>query len=201
MRARFQLVGGDHFVDESDAERVFAGHGLAAQHHLQRAAHADEARQSLRASRSGKGADPALREPERDAGRGEPKVAAERELEPASERHAVENGNRDEAGAGDGIDGSAYRGVVRETGGEVHALALLEVGAGAERAAAAARSSTTRARLSSSVGHRLLQRGARGDAERVHALGALQPDFEYVVADRFQGNFLVHWNPLRWWKP
>ena len=195
MRARFQLRREDHFVDESDAKRVFAGHGLAAQHHVQRAAHADEARQSLRASRTRKGADPALREPERDAGCGKPEVAAERELEPSSERHAVENGNRHEPGTRDGVDGSADRGVVRKARGEVHALAFLEVGAGAERATAAAQQHDPGALLGS-VGHRLLQCGARRNAQRVHALGTLQPDFEYAVADRLQGNFFAHWDPL-----
>ena len=98
-RAGVQLFRRDHFVYESNAERVLAAHRFATEHQVQRPAHPNQPGQSLRASRPRESPHATLRQSKGDAGGGNPNVAGKREFEAASQREAIQNSDRHETGA------------------------------------------------------------------------------------------------------
>ena len=88
-----QQVALDDLVDEPERLGLHGAHGVAAHDHLERLGHADEARQALRPAGSRQDAELDLGEPALRAAHGDAVVAAERELEAAAERRAVQGGD------------------------------------------------------------------------------------------------------------
>ena len=80
-------------IDQAGLEGLLRRNRLAAQHHLEREDDRDEARQALRAERTGQHADQHLGQAELRLRRADAVVASERELEPAAECGAVQCGD------------------------------------------------------------------------------------------------------------
>ena len=137
----------------------------AGEDQLQGAAHADRARQPLRAAVDQRHAPAALEETEGRLGRGDAQVAPERQLDSAGEAPAVDRGDRR---LGRGEAGRAHR-PVRVVDVEVHRL---QVGAGAEGlAAGAGEDEDAGALVGLEVGQALPERRRRRRVDRVAPLG------------------------------
>src|SRR5207237_1463487 len=83
----------------------------SAEEHVERARKADEARQPLRTAGGRDEAEARLRQTDADVGRirGDPRVARQRDLEAASERRAVDRGDRDERERGKLVEDALHR--------------------------------------------------------------------------------------------
>ena len=98
-----QVTGG-FLIDQPGRQRRCTGHALAAADHADGARDADDARQPLRAACAGDDAQRHLRQTHHRAGRGDACVAAQRQLEAAAQRRAVQRRDHGLAAVLDGAD-------------------------------------------------------------------------------------------------
>jgi hypothetical protein len=85
-----QEIALDDRIDDTELQGLRRAHGIAGDDHLESGLEARDARQALDAAGAGDDADLDLGQAHLSARRGDPEVAAERHLEPAAERHAVD---------------------------------------------------------------------------------------------------------------
>ena len=83
----------DQLVDQAHRRGLVRRHVAARGHHLEGLARADDARQALRAAGAGQQAEVHLGQAAPRAGHGDAVVGAQRHLEPAAERRAVDGGD------------------------------------------------------------------------------------------------------------
>src|SRR5690606_39328293 len=111
-----QLVVDADELAESDPHGFLRVVNLSDQHHAERAAVADDARQALRPAAAGQDPEPDLRLSEPGRTGRDPEVARERELAPAAERVPVDLRDRRLRELGEDLEDPA----------PVHGIALLE---------------------------------------------------------------------------
>ncbi len=116
----------DHGIDDTERVRLLGRHGIAIDDHGERRLDAGKPRQTLRAAGARREAELDLRLADGGIGRRHAIVAAERDLEPATERLRAERGDDRFATSLDGRDDIAERRLVRRPGLAEHA----DVGAG-----------------------------------------------------------------------
>ena len=177
---RIDYVALDHLVDHPERLCLGGRHHRAAHDHIERRRHADQTGQALRAARSRDDAERHLRQPDPGAGRREPHVTAERQLEAAPQRHAVDGGDDRLLGCFEGVD---QRGQMRGPGGRGLAE-FADVGAGAEHLARPGDNDRAHRPVSGGRLERGLQAGPHGEPETVDRR-IVERDDGYAIAVRY----------------
>ena len=178
-------AAGTTAFDQPDPVRFLGRAGLAHQDHLHRLGEGHHPRQALRPAGARHDGPANLREPEDGVLRRHPDVAAEHQLEPASERvtvHGRDDGLPDLHAAGDAAES---RVVVAPSGpwfAERLWDHLLQIGAGGERLlAGSGQDRHPRLRVVAEPHPGVDQLPVRLGIDRVHGLGPVQRDRHDVV--------------------